>query len=147
MRTRIAMVIITASLFAASVSAQESTTPEPQRKLGVVGTAHLDTQWRWTIKNTIEEYIPNTLHDNFKLLDLYPDYVFSFEGAFRYMLMREYYPDDYERLKKYIADGRWRVTGAWVDAGRCQYPVVRIADAPRALRQRILQERVRQAEL
>ena len=87
------------------VQAQDTaTTPKP--KVGVVSTAHLDTQWRWTIKNTIEEYIPHTLHDNFKLLDLYPDYVFSFEGAFRYQLMKEYYPEDYVRLKNYIADGR-----------------------------------------
>ncbi|MBK7141413.1 MAG: alpha-mannosidase [bacterium] len=107
----LAVILLTSAVLA---QAQDTATPKP--KVGVVSTAHLDTQWRWTIKNTIEEYIPNTLHDNFKLLDLYPDYVFSFEGAFRYQLMREYYPEDYARLKKYIADGRWRVTGAWVDA-------------------------------
>lgn len=84
--------------------------------LGVVGTAHLDTQWRWTIKNTIEEFIPATMRENFKLFDLYHEYVFSFEGAFRYQLMKEYYPEDYERLKAYIKEGRWRVCGSWVDA-------------------------------
>ncbi len=116
MRTRLTILIAAIFLISSAILAQTKETTTPKPKVGVVSTAHLDTQWRWTIKNTIEEYIPNTLHDNFKLLDLYPDYVFSFEGAFRYMLMKEYYPDDYERLKKYIADGRWRVTGAWVDA-------------------------------
>ncbi len=116
MRTRLTILFAAIFLISSAILAQTQETTTPKPKVGVVSTAHLDTQWRWTIKNTIEEYIPNTLHDNFKLLDLYPDYVFSFEGAFRYMLMKEYYPDDYERLKKYIAGGRWRVTGAWVDA-------------------------------
>jgi alpha-mannosidase len=108
--------IIASLILTPVIQAQDSPDATPTRRLGVVATAHLDTQWRWTIKNTIEEYIPNTLHDNFKLFDVYPDYTFSFEGAFRYMLIREYYPEDYARLKKYIADGRWRVTGSWVDA-------------------------------
>ncbi len=90
--------------------------------LHVVGTAHLDTQWRWTIQTTINEYIPNTLHKNFALFEKYPDYVFSFEGAFRYMLAKEYYPDDYARLKDYIAKGRWAVCGSSVDAGDVNVP-------------------------
>lgn len=85
-------------------------------KLNVVGTAHLDTQWRWTIKNTIDEFVPATFRDNFKLMDQYPDYVFSFEGAFRYMLLREYFPDEYAKLRQYITRGQWRVCGSWVDA-------------------------------
>ena len=93
-----------------------STRPVGNRQLDVVSTAHLDTQWLWTIQTTINEYVPNTLRQNFALFDKYPDYVFSFEGAFRYMLAREYYPEDYARLKKYIADGRWQVCGSSVDA-------------------------------
>ncbi len=116
MRSRYIFALIALSLLAATAWAQSNSADQPQKKLGVVGTAHLDTQWRWTIKNTIDEYIPNTLHDNFKLFEIYPDYIFSFEGAFRYMLAKEYYPQDYETLKKYVAAGRWRVTGAWVDA-------------------------------
>jgi alpha-mannosidase len=85
-------------------------------ELYVVGTAHLDTQWRWTIQKTITDYISATLIDNFALFEKYPDYVFTFEGAFRYQLMKEYYPAEYERLKQYVADGRWRVAGSWLDA-------------------------------
>ena len=85
-------------------------------RLSVVATAHLDTQWRWTIKNTIDEYIPATFRDNFALMDIYPDYVFSFEGAFRYMLLREYFPEEYAKLKQYVARRQWRVCGSWVDA-------------------------------
>lgn len=92
------------------------TRSKKQRLLNVVGTAHLDTQWRWTIQNTIEEFVPNTFRDNFKLMDIFPEYVFSFEGAFRYMLLKEYYPQDFRRLRHYIASGQWRVAGSWVDA-------------------------------
>jgi alpha-mannosidase len=87
-----------------------------QRYLYLVATAHLDTQWRWTIQETIEDFIPKTFRVNAQHFEDFPDYVFSFEGAFRYMLLREYYPDYYERLKSYIAAGRWHVAGSWVDA-------------------------------
>jgi alpha-mannosidase len=97
----------------------QNSTEQPsgiQRKLHVVGTAHLDTQWRWTIQQTINEFVPNTFRENFRLMDIYPDYVFSFEGAFRYMLLREYFPDQYAKLSKYVSSGQWRVAGSWVDA-------------------------------
>src|SRR5271157_1311939 len=50
----------------------------------VVATSHLDTQWRWTIQDTINDFLPDTLRGNFALFEKYPGYVFSFEGAFRY---------------------------------------------------------------
>ena len=93
-----------------------------EKVLHVVGTAHLDTQWRWTIQQTINEYIKNTLDDNFALFEKYPNYKFSFEGAFRYMLMKEYYPADYKRLKGYIEEGRWNLAGSSIDAGDVNIP-------------------------
>jgi alpha-mannosidase len=102
-----------------TLSAQTPAPPDNtnvKRDLYVVATAHLDTQWRWTIQNTINEYVLNTFRDNFKLMEQYPHYTFSFEGAFKYMLLKEYYPDLYKQLKKYIDNGQWRVSGSWVDA-------------------------------
>src|SRR5207249_1527935 len=63
----------------------------PAGTLYTVATAHLDTQWLWTIQDTIRDYVPSTLRDNFARFEKYPDYVFNFEGAFRYMLAKEYY--------------------------------------------------------
>jgi len=118
MRVVIAVLWLQALGLSQAVNSQTTNEPgtDSTPRVGVVGTAHLDTQWRWTIRNTIDEFIPATFRDNFALMDIYPDYVFSFEGAFRYMLLREYYPDDYEKLRTYINDGRWRVCGSWVDA-------------------------------
>lgn len=92
--------------------------------LYTVATSHLDTQWRWTIQDTINNYIPNTLNGNFALFEdpTNPDYVFSFEGAFRYMLAKEYYPDLYSQLGDYIDQGRWAVAGSSIDAGDVNVP-------------------------
>lgn len=106
---------------------------EPDRPtLYVVGTAHLDTQWLWTIQDTIRSFVPRTLRDNFALFEKYPGYVFSFEGAFRYKLAKEYEPGDYAKLKTYIASGRWRVAGSSMDAGDVNIP------APESLIRQIL---------
>jgi alpha-mannosidase len=88
-----------------------------EKVLYTVGTAHLDTQWRWTIQKTINDYIKNTLDYNFSLFEQYPNYTFSFEGAFRYMLMKEYYPDKYATMADYIAQGRWCVAGTTLENG------------------------------
>lgn len=47
------------------------------KTLYVVGYAHLDTQWLWTYKVTIDDYIKRTLDDNFALFEQYPDYNFN----------------------------------------------------------------------
>jgi alpha-mannosidase len=83
--------------------------------LYTVGYAHLDTQWRWDYPETINHYIKATMEDNFRYFEKYKEYVFTFTGARRYRMMKEYYPDEYEKLKKYINKGRWFVGGSSVD--------------------------------
>ena len=85
--------------------------------LYTVGYAHLDSEWNWEYPTTINQYLRNTLVDNFMLFEKYPDYVFSFTGSRRYRLMKEYYPDLYEKMKDYIEQGRWFISGSSVDEG------------------------------
>jgi len=90
--------------------------------LYVVGYAHLDTQWRWEYPQVINEFIANTLHDNFKLIEKYPHYIFNFSGSNRYRFMKEYYPADFVKLKKYIAQGRWFPAGSSVEESDVNSP-------------------------
>ena len=85
--------------------------------LYTIGYAHLDTEWNWEYPTTINEYIRNTMLDNFKLLEKYPDYVFNFTGSRRYNMMKEYYPESYKKVKDYINQGRWYISGSSVDEG------------------------------
>ncbi len=106
-----------AVLMAAAISGAEGPPlPATPPEVYVVATSHLDTQWRWTVQDTIDDFLPDTLRGNFALFEKYPGYTFSFEGAFRYMLAKEYYPAEFERLKSYVKAGRWKVAGSWVDA-------------------------------
>src|SRR5579863_5587436 len=88
----------------------------------VVAYAHLDTEWRWEYPQVISEYIRKTMEDNFTLLDKYPHYIFNFSGANRYRFMKEYFPADYARLKKYVDQGRWFPTGSSMEEGDVNAP-------------------------
>jgi alpha-mannosidase len=90
--------------------------------LYVVGYAHLDTEWRWEYPQVISEYLPKTLHENFALIEKYPHYIFNFSGANRYMMMKEYFPADYAKLKRYIAAGRWFPAGSSMEEGDVNAP-------------------------
>ncbi len=59
---------------------------------------------------------------NFDYIDKYPHYVFNWTGANRYRLMKEYFPDDYARLKQYVAAGRWFPAGSSVEEGDVNLP-------------------------
>jgi len=84
------------------------------RTLFVVNYAHLDTQWRWTYPIVVRDMLRNTLYDNFARMEAHPDYVFSWTGADRYEMFKEYYPQEYLRLKAYVAKGQWWPAGnAW----------------------------------
>ncbi len=93
-----------------------------QPTLYVVGYAHLDTEWRWEYPQVIDEYIRKTMEENFKLFDKYPHYIFNFSGANRYRLMKEYFPADFARLKKYVDEGRWFPAGSSMEEGDVNTP-------------------------
>ncbi|HJX89351.1 MAG TPA: hypothetical protein VJ372_02595, partial [Pyrinomonadaceae bacterium] len=90
--------------------------------LYVVGYAHLDTEWRWEYPQVIQEYLTKTMRNNFALFEKYPHYIFNFTGANRYRLMKDYYPADFERLKQYVAAGRWFPAGSSMEEGDVNSP-------------------------
>ena len=92
------------------------------KNLYVVGYAHLDTEWRWSYHTTTQDYIRNTMEQNFPLLEKYPNYIFNFTGSRRYEFMQEYYPADFVRVKKYVAEGRWFPGGSSVDENDANIP-------------------------
>ena len=86
-----------------------------KKELFLVPYAHLDTQWRWDYQTTIKWLIRRTMRKNFRLFKKYPHYVFNFTGSQRYSLMKEYYPEDYEKVKEYVKQGKWIPGGACID--------------------------------
>ncbi|MCM1544609.1 MAG: hypothetical protein NC110_04850, partial [Ruminococcus sp.] len=93
-----------------------------EKRIYTIATAHLDTVWNWDFEYVITDCIKNTLDENFALFEKYPDYKFNFEGAYRYELMEEYYPERFEKMKQYIADGKWNVCGSSYENGDVNIP-------------------------
>ena len=90
--------------------------------LYLVGYAHLDTQWRWEYPQVISEYLPDTMRKNFSLFQKYPHYTFNWTGANRYMMMQEYYPADFAKLKRYVATGQWFPAGSSMEENDVNSP-------------------------
>ncbi|MGH7950367.1 MAG: alpha-mannosidase [Limisphaerales bacterium] len=83
-----------------------------QPTLYEIGYSHLDTEWRWAYPQVISEFLPNTVHDNLALFQKYPHYIFNWTGAGRYQLIKEYHPDDFEKVREEVAAGHWWPAGS-----------------------------------
>ncbi len=138
-----ATLILSTALHAQTMKAPDIT-KDPT--LYVVPYAHLDTQWRWEMPQTISEYLLKTMRVNFDYIDKYPHYVFNWTGSNRYRLMKEYFPDDYAKLTQYVCRGPL-VSGGFVRRGRRRQPAQRRRDfPPDPLRQRVLPQGFWQGE-
>src|ERR1700722_13502007 len=127
MRKRLCSCLIASAavlLLSPNVHAQTTPTPDITKTptLFVVPYPHLDTQWRWEFPQVISEYLLKTMRVNFDYIDKYPHYVFNWTGSNRYRLMKEYYPNDYARMKQYVAAGRWYPAGSSVEEGDVNLP-------------------------
>jgi alpha-mannosidase len=103
-----------------------------KKRVYTVATAHLDTIWNWDFEYVVSKCIPKTLKDNFRLFELFDSYKFNFEGAYRYELMEEYYPELFEKLKGYVLAGRWSPCGSSYENGDVNVP------SPEALMRNVL---------
>src|SRR5581483_12166283 len=105
----LALPVSAALMLGAAIRAQTMQSPDISKDptLFVVPYAHLDTQWRWEFPQSISEYLLKTMRVNFDYMQKYPHYVFNWTGANRYRLMKEYFPQDYAKMKQYVASGQW----------------------------------------
>jgi alpha-mannosidase len=79
------------------------------------GNSHLDVVFLWTHAEFVRK-LGRTHATALRLLDQYPDYIFSQSQPLMYEEMRQTYPTMFEEVKRQVQAGRWEVIGAfWVE--------------------------------
>ena len=107
---------------ASYIKAREALRPYMQATNGstmpvfyAVGNAHLDLAWCWPLAETYRK-TARTFAAQLRLLEEYPDYKFIVSQPACYEMVREHYPELFERIKQAAKDGRWIADGAmWVE--------------------------------
>jgi alpha-mannosidase len=88
------------------------------RKRGLVhlcGNSHLDVVFLWTHAEFVRK-LGRTHATTLRLMEQYPEYIFSQSQPLMYEEMKNNYPDMYEEVKQRVKDRRWEVIGAmWVE--------------------------------
>lgn len=83
-----------------------------------VGHGHIDMNWMWSWPETVA-----ATHDTFasvlQLMDLYPEFTYSQSQGSVYALTEKYHPEQFEKIKKRVAEGRWEVAAVhWVEGDK-----------------------------
>ncbi|MGN0994928.1 MAG: alpha-mannosidase, partial [Butyricicoccus sp.] len=80
------------------------------------GHAHIDVAWRWCLHHSRKK-AARSFSTALDLFEQYPDYHFSSSQPQLYQFIKEDYPDLYEKIKRYAAEGRFEPEGAlWVES-------------------------------
>lgn len=80
-----------------------------------IGNSHLDLEWVWTINETRRK-CARTLGNQLKLIEDYPEYKYIHSQPWTLEVVKNEYPELYERVKKAVDDGNIIVEGgAWVE--------------------------------
>ncbi len=81
----------------------------------LVGHAHIDMNWLWPYEETVETCRRTFLSVD-RLMDEFPDFVFSQSQAAVYQMMEEFHPEVFRAIQRRVKEGRWDVTAStWVE--------------------------------
>lgn len=84
--------------------------------LFVFGHSHIDVAWLWPLTET-ERKCTRTFGTQMALMEEYPEYKFLQSQPHLYWMIKNHYPDLYERIKEKIAKGQIIPEGGmWVEA-------------------------------
>ncbi len=87
-----------------------------QSKIILTGHSHIDVAWLWRIQESIRKSA-RTFMNVTSLMDVYPDMTFGQSQAVLYQMMKDHYPEIYEKIKEKVANGQWDICGnVWVEA-------------------------------
>jgi alpha-mannosidase len=109
-------------MLASLQAARERLTPLLEKKNGDTtpemvgfGNAHIDVAWLWPLAET-ERKCVRTFSTQLALMARYPEYQFFQSQPHLYVMVREKYPDLYEKIRAAAERGQWIANGAaWVE--------------------------------
>ena len=84
-------------------------------KLDLIGNSHLDMVYMWAYKEFVRK-VGRTHATMLRLMEQYPDFIFSQSQAGMYEEMRIHYPNIFEQVQQRVKEGRWEyIGGMWVE--------------------------------
>ena len=84
--------------------------------LNLIGHAHIDVAWLWTLKETRRKS-GRTFSTQLRMFKEYPEYLFLQSQPQLYEYLEEDYPEIYSRVKEEIEAGNWEPEGGmWVES-------------------------------
>ncbi len=84
--------------------------------VAVHGHSHIDVAWLWPYRETLRK-CSRTFSTVMRLMEEYPEYIFTQSQAQLYEFTKQRWPSLYEEIKKRAKEGRWDVCGSmWVEA-------------------------------
>ncbi len=92
-----------------------------ERKVHLIGNAHLDPIWLWRWQEGCEEVL-QTFRSALDRLNEYPDFVFTCSSASYYKWVEEIAPDMFEEIRKRVKEGRWVPVNGWWVQPDCNIP-------------------------
>ncbi len=84
--------------------------------LHAIGHAHLDIAYLWTIDQSRRKAV-RTFSNVLRLMEADPNYRFCQSQAYVYASLAKDAPDQFERIRTRVSEGRWEVLGGmWVES-------------------------------
>lgn len=89
-----------------------------QFDLRMISHAHIDMNWQWGFEETVGATI-DTFRTMLRLLEEYPQFIFSQSQAAVYEIVEKYAPDLLPAIRQRVQEGRWEVIAStWVEADK-----------------------------
>lgn len=92
-----------------------------ERKIHLIGNAHLDPIWLWRWQEGCGEVL-QTFRSALDRLNEYPDFVFTCSSASYYKWVEEIAPDMFEEIRERVKEGRWVPVNGWWVQPDCNIP-------------------------
>lgn len=88
----------------------------PQSEVIMTGHSHIDVAWLWRVQESIRKSA-RTFSNVVNLMNQYPEMTFSQSQAVLYKMIKDHYPEIFEKIKEKVALGQWDICGnVWVEA-------------------------------
>jgi len=86
-----------------------------------IGHAHIDIAWLWPLRETVRK-VGRTFSTALYFMDRYPDYKFGASQPHLYQMVKDAYPQLFDRIKKAVKKSKWECQGGMYVEADCNLP-------------------------